>query len=533
MPSSTTFHNFCGRVVYQIYPRSFKDTNGQGVGDLAGITQKLDYLAWLGVGALWISPFYKSPMADFGYDVADHTVIDPLFGTMEDFETLLSQAHKRNILVLIDFVPNHTSDEHAWFQESRSSKGDPKRDWYIWRDPAKDGGPPNNWLSVFGGSAWEFDEQTGQYYLHSFLKQQPDLNWSNPKVRKAMKDILHYWLNKGVDGFRFDAVYWLAKDPKFRDDPPNPHYNPNVDKLYDSLSPRYSRGQETLYNYLNEITDVLTKYKNRFGVIEAYPEPQLQIEGYLDFYKQLDSTVMVPFNFELLHLPWEAQAYKHYIDAFQQHLSSEQFPVYVAGNHDKPRLASRVGLRATRPAAMILATLPGMPFIYYGDEIGMKNTRLSRLAKKDPLRGSEHLSEENRDPQRTPMQWNRRKFAGFSRVTPWLPVARNYKVRDVARQKTNPRSLLCLYHDALKLRQSSLALQFGSYTPVSTTSKHLFAYQRSYKDEILLVVTNFSRKRWIKMPAEGHLVLSTANIKHNTTRLRPLESRIIRPSNPE
>ncbi|WP_268753479.1 alpha-amylase family glycosyl hydrolase, partial [Ardenticatena maritima] len=217
-------------IIYQIYPRSFQDSNGDGIGDLPGIIQRLDYLAWLGVDAIWISPFYPSPMADFGYDVSNYTDVHPMFGTLDDFDRLVEESHRRGLRVIIDFVPNHTSDQHPWFQESRSSRDNPKRDWYIWRDPAPDGGPPNNWLSRFGGgSAWEYDERTGQYYLHSFLKEQPDLNWRNPEVRAAMLDVLRFWLRRGVDGFRVDVSFRVMKDPLLRDNPPNPNWREGMD----------------------------------------------------------------------------------------------------------------------------------------------------------------------------------------------------------------------------------------------------------------------------------------------------------------
>src|SRR6266550_674772 len=311
-------------VVYQIYLRSFYDTNGDGVGDLPGVLKKLDYLRGgpnsLGVDAIWLSPFYPSPMADFGYEVADYCDVDPVFGTLDDFKRLLDGAHRRELKIIIDFVLNHTSDQHPWFKESRASRDNPKRDWYVWRSPKADGSPPNNWQSAFGGSAWAYHKPTGQYYLHSFLAQQPDLNWESPKVRAAMKQVVKFWCDLGVDGLRIDAASWLAKDPAFRDDPPNPHYRSQVDSPYRALRHTHSKRGPQLYTYLNEIADEVSKYTGRFMIIETYPHRWNNTEAYDQFYKQVNPQVSAPFNFEGVFAPWLAHSFRAFTDRFQTSL---------------------------------------------------------------------------------------------------------------------------------------------------------------------------------------------------------------------
>ncbi|HZM64377.1 MAG TPA: alpha-amylase family glycosyl hydrolase, partial [Candidatus Saccharimonadales bacterium] len=301
-------------VVYQIYPRSFKDTNGDGIGDLPGIIEKLDYVRMLGADAIWICPFYPSPMVDFGYDVTDYQNIDPLFGTLADFDRLIAEAHKRGIRVITDLVFNHTSDQHPWFKESQSNKINPKRDWYIWHDGKSDSTPPNNWLSVFGGSAWEYDSETGQYYLHSFSKQQPDLNWDNPEVRQTMQGIMKFWLDRGVDGFRMDAVDFFAKDKALRDDPNNPAFQSAVDLPYDSLLHVYSKRQYRLFKYLQELATALSQVPGRFMLLEARPHAQPDIWWYQQYYEQVDARVAAPFNLQYVQKPWEVGAFKQSID---------------------------------------------------------------------------------------------------------------------------------------------------------------------------------------------------------------------------
>jgi len=518
-------------IVYEVYPRSFKDSDGNGVGDLNGITEKLDYFNdgtenSLGVNTLWIPPIYPSPMADFGYDVSDYCNIDPLFGNLSDFEKLITEAHARNIKIILDFVPNHTSHEHAWFKESRASKNNPKREWYTWKDPKPDarlparppasspagevgqapdgrrpdggqGSPPNNWLSVFGGSAWQYDEHTKQYYLHSFLKEQPDLNWYNAEVREALKNALRFWLNRGVDGIRADAIYWLAKDRQFRDDPPNPKHKEGKDEPYMALLHSRSKNQPELFGFLRELGGVLSEYPERFMITEAYPDQREDIEEYMKFYRHGDPSVMAPFNFEAIFLPWQAHAYRRFIDGFQAALGADHMPIYVLGNHDRPRAASRLGLKQARVAAMMLLSLPGMPFLYYGEELGMKDIAIPKKKIRDPWEKNIPGLGLGRDPERTPMQWNGETHAGFSSVEPWLPVAKNYREVNVEKQTRDPQSMLALYRKMIHWRKKSSALRHGTYESLDLGAHHqtVFAYWRRHKDEKVLVVLNFSDKK--------------------------------------
>ncbi|HEV2128020.1 MAG TPA: alpha-amylase family glycosyl hydrolase, partial [Thermomicrobiales bacterium] len=353
-------------VIYQVYPRSFQDTDGDGVGDLPGIIERLDYLAGLGIDAIWVSPFYPSPMKDFGYDISDYRGVDPLFGTMEDAKRLIREAHDRDLKVIIDYVPNHTSDQHSWFIESRSSRDNPKRDWYIWHDPAEDGGVPNNWLSEFGGNAWEWDEQTEQYYLHSFLKAQPDLNWRNTDVRREMMDVLRFWLGLGVDGFRIDVLWKVIKDDQFRDNPPNPNYDPDLPQSEKHLRV-YSENRPEVHDVAALMRDTMEEYGHRVLVGEIY----LDLDELVSYYGENREGVHLPFNFSLILHPWDAAKVKDLILRYEDQLKKGMWPNWVLGNHDQSRLVSRIGAEQAPIAAMLLLTLRGTPTIYYGEEIGM------------------------------------------------------------------------------------------------------------------------------------------------------------------
>jgi len=481
-----------GAVIYQIYPRSFYDAKGTGIGNLQGIIDKLDYLGGdtdsLGITAIWISPIYRSPMADFGYDVMDYTAVDPIFGTVHDLETLITAAHARNIKVILDFVPNHTSDEHPWFIESKSSLTNPKRDWYTWRAPNPDSSPPNNWLSVFGGSAWELSPETGQYYLHSFLAAQPDLNWDNPEVREAMKTAMRFWLDKGIDGFRMDAIDWLSKDVDLRDDPVDEHA---IDKKagfdHQSLRHTHSRDGIHLYERLNEMADVLAAYEDRFMITEAHPETDDKIAGYLRYYQSVNPRLSAPFNFEGIYLPWEAPLFRTFVDSFQSAMQPGYTPIYTIGNHDESRIATRIGPAAARTAALMLLTLPGMAFIYYGEELGMHDVPIPEAQLRDPFAGASY----GRDPERTPMQWDTTAHAGFSTATPWLPVAEDYTSLNVATESADPDSSLNLYKQLIHLRSQSTALKHGSFLPLDTLPT-VFSYKRVHGTTELLVLLNFA-----------------------------------------
>jgi alpha-glucosidase len=479
-------------IIYQIYPRSFQDSDDDGVGDLPGIIGRLDYLAWLGVDAIWLSPIFPSPMADFGYDVSDYRDIHPLFGTLADFDRLLAEAHARGLKVMLDFVPNHTSDEHPWFVESRASRDNPRRDWYIWRDPRPDGSPPNNWLANFGGGAWEWDEATGQYYLHLFHKKQPDLNWRNPEVQAAMLDVLRFWLDRGVDGFRVDVIYHMIKDEQFRDNPPNPAYQAGQPPLWSLLS-TYTSDRPEVHDIVAMMRNLLDQYDERMMVAELY----LPVDRVVMYYGVNGSGAHLPFNFQLILLPWNARAIGAAIDAYEAALPPDGWPNWVLGNHDQHRIASRVGPAQARVAAMLLLTLRGTPTMYYGDEIGMRDVEIPPALVQDPQELGVPGVGLGRDPERTPMQWDGGPGAGFTAGTPWLPLADDYTAVNVAAERGDPRSMLALYRRLIELRRAEPALAVGGYAPVPAAgdpsagaSRDVLAYLRGYGERRLLVALN-------------------------------------------
>ncbi|MBW3599189.1 MAG: DUF3459 domain-containing protein [Planctomycetes bacterium] len=517
-------------IIYQVYPRSFQDTSGDGVGDLRGVIRRLDYLQWLGVDAVWLSPINPSPMADFGYDISDYCAIDPLFGTMEDFDELLSQAHRRGLKVMLDFVPNHTSDQHPWFRESRSSRTNPKRDWYIWRDPAPGGGPPNNWLSNFGGGAWEWDEATDQYYLHAFLKEQPDLNWRNPEVQQAMLDVLRFWLDRGVDGFRIDVIWHIVKDEEFRDNPPNPEYEPGMPPHHQVLA-TYSTDRPEVHDIIGLMRSVIDDYDERMMVGEIY----LPVERLVTYYGAHGTGVHLPFNFQLINLPWKARAIESAIENYEASLPPYGWPNWVLGNHDQPRIASRVGARQARVAAMMLLTLRGTPTMYYGDELGMQNVPIPPNRIHDPSEINNPGLGMGRDPERTPMQWSAEEHAGFSKREPWLPLAKNYREANVAVQRDDPQSMLTLYRRLIDLRRSQPALAIGDYHAIQGEGD-ILAYLRTDESSHFLVVLNLGSQecefRSDYPIARGRIAVSTHLDRQGenvtgSVRLRPDEGVVI------
>ncbi|MEX0614196.1 MAG: alpha-amylase family glycosyl hydrolase [Pirellulales bacterium] len=495
-------------VIYQVYPRSFQDTNGDGVGDLPGILARLDYLEWLGIDAVWIAPIYPSPMADFGYDVSDYANVDPLFGTLADFDRLLAEAHRRQMKVVLDFVPNHTSDQHPWLLESRSSRDNPKRDWYIWRDPAPGGGPPNNWLSNFGGSAWEFDERTGQYYYHAFLKQQPDLNWRNPAVQEAMLGVLRFWLARGVDGFRVDVIWHIVKDEEFRDNLPNPEYEPSH-APHRRLLATYNSDRPEVHDIIGRMRSVLDEYDERMMVGEIY----LPVERIMEYYGAQGSGVHLPFNFQLIELPWHARAVADAIDRYEGLLPSYGWPNWVLGNHDNPRIASRIGAAQARVAAMLLLTLRGTPTLYYGDEIGMRNVPIPPDRVQDPFEKNVPGLGHGRDPERTPMQWSPTENTSFTTGAPWLPIAEDYQSNNVEQQTADPDSMLTLYRRLIEFRRRAPALSIGSYFPVLEQGD-LLSYRRQFDTaRRYLIILNFGSEPAVfhnpAVPQRGAIALST------------------------
>ncbi len=507
-------------IIYQIYPRSFQDSNNDGIGDLPGITARLDYLKWLGIDAIWLSPTFPSPMADFGYDVADYRDVHPMFGTLADFDTLLAEAHARGIKLLLDLVPNHTSSEHTWFKESRSSRDNLKRDWYIWRDARPDGSPPNNWVSAFGGSAWEWDEATGQYYLHSFLKEQPDLNYRNPQVIAAMQDNIRFWLKRGLDGFRVDVIDWMIKDADFRDE-------------VDPYSRVYSAFRPEVHDVIRQFRQVFNEFPDRVMIGEInYLGTYEYIAGLYGLGEGGD-LIHLPFNFRMILTPWNAVDVQSVVDEYDAAVPEHGWPNYVLGNHDQHRVASRIGRDEARVAAMLLLTLRGTPFIYYGEEIGMENVPIPQELEQDPY--GIRVPGMTRDPERTPMQWDSSVNGGFNAgAAPWLPLSSQYEVVNVTGQQNDPRSMLTLYRRLIAYRREHPALRTGTYRSVSGAGipKDCYVYRRALADQRLLVALNFSAEaRAVMLPERGTIQLSTALDREGETvqvlNLRPNEGVII------
>ena len=504
MPENTWWKH---GIVYQVYPRSFQDTNGDGVGDLEGIRRRLDYLAWLGVDAVWVSPIFASPMADFGYDVSDYCAIHPLFGTLDDFDRLIADAHARGLKLILDFVPNHTSDRHAWFTESRASRASPKRDWYIWRDGKPDGSPPNNWISNFGGPAWTKDEATGQFYLHSFLREQPDLNWRNPAVRDAMLAALRFWLDRGVDGFRVDVIWLMIKDEALRDNPPNPHFQPGQAEI-NRLTQVHNADQPEVHEVIAAMRGLLDPYDDRGLIGEIY----LPLERLVTYYGKDLSGAHLPFNFQMIFAAWTAVGIRRLVEEYEGALPAGGWPNWVLGNHDQPRIAARVGDAQARIAAALLLTLRGTPTLYYGDELGIGRVAIPPDAVQDPWEKNEPGLGLGRDPSRTPFEWDGTANAGFTGAKPWLPVDPGYPVGNAEAQNGDPASILSLYRALIALRRERRALSIGSFERVHA-ERDVLLYWRLHGTERIAVALNFGRDAFDLSAVEGlkggRLLLST------------------------
>jgi alpha-glucosidase len=473
-------------VIYQIYPRSFADSNGDGVGDLPGIISKLDYVQWLGVDAIWLSPINPSPMADFGYDVSNYHDIDPIFGSLADFDRLLSEAHTRGIRVVLDMVMNHTSDQHPWFIESRSSRDNPKRDWYIWRDP-KNGREPNNWEAVFGGKAWQFDKRTGQYYLHLFVPQQPDLNWRNPQVKEALFGECAFWLDRGVDGFRLDVAHMFVKAIDLPDNP-----RKFGRRGYDRQDHANHINQPETHAIWKEFRQLLNRYDERMAVGEVEP---IDAEEY---YGDGENELHLVFNFAMLYQRWQARAFYEMAQAWYDKLPAGAWPCWTLNNHDNRRSISRYAAgEATearaKVAATMLLTLRGTPFLYYGEELGLPEGKIPRAEIVDPPGRKYWPFDKGRDGCRTPMPWDATTNAGFSTGKPWLRLNPDYATVNVASERNDPHSLLNYYRALLALRRTLPALQQGSYRAFDP-SGDVFAYERATTDQRLLIALNFSSR---------------------------------------
>ncbi|WP_200911500.1 alpha-amylase family glycosyl hydrolase [Sphingomonas sp. Leaf33] len=508
-------------TVYQIYPRSFRDTTGDGVGDLAGIIAKLDHVAGLGVDAIWLSPIFPSPMADFGYDVANYCDVDPLFGDLATFDRLLAEVHARGLKLILDYVPNHSSDQHPWFVDSRSSRDNPRRDWYIWRDLAPDGGPPNNWISDFGGSAWEWDAATGQHYLHAFLKSQPDLNWRNPALRAAMFDVLRFWLDRGVDGFRMDVLWHIVKAEGLPDNPPNPDWTPDRTER-DKVIQRYSTDQPEAHAIAAEMRALADSYGARVLIGEIFLPNAAHARW---FGTPERPEVHLPFNFQLIENPWDAAVLKRTITEYLASLPPWGWPNWVFGSHDAPRIAARIGEAQARVAAMLLLTIRGTPTLYQGDEIGIGNVPIPPERIRDPQHLRQPTIDIGRDRSRTPMPWDTSSFAGFSTTEPWLPLNPDWPTRNVAAQVDDPQSMLSLYRRLLALRHATPTLSIGEMTMLDAPDGCL-AWRRTYEGDSRTILLNLTAAD-VAIDWQGAVLLSTLDTPATPGKLRANEGLIL------
>ncbi len=498
-----------GAVIYQIYPRSLMDSNGDGVGDLQGIIDKLDYIGSLGVDAVWISPFFKSPMRDFGYDVSDYRDVDPLFGSLEDFDRLVAEAHRRGLKIIIDQVLSHSSDQHPWFEQSRQSRDNPKADWYVWADPKPDGTPPNNWLSIFGGGAWQWEPRRLQYYMHTFLVSQPDLNFHNPEVREQMLQEVDFWLKRGVDGFRLDAINFCFHDKLLRDNPPKP-IEKHIDQGYTSDNPY--RYQYHIYNctrpenlqFIERLRALLDKYPASLSLGEISAEDSLATTAE---YTRGNKRLHMCYNFALLNSAFDTGKIRSVIETLEQRLV-DGWPCWTIGNHDVVRVLTRWG--GDRPRddlakvlTAFLFSLRGSLCSYQGEELGLTEAEIGWEQLRDPYARAFWPLFKGRDGCRTPLPWNNQdEFAGFSSVPPWLPIPEEHRLKAVAEQEQDPDSVLNAYRTFLQWRRGQPALRYGNIEFIDAPAGTL-AFWRRYRDENLLACFNFTnKKKSLPLPAD-------------------------------
>ncbi len=488
-------------VIYQILVRSFQDSNGDGEGDLPGLFSRLDYLEQLGADAIWLSPIYDSPWADCGYDVSDYERIHPTYGTDADFDQLVADCHRRGLRVILDWVPNHTSDRHKWFVDARSDRASEYRNWYIWADATPDGRPPSNWVGVFGGSTWTWDETTEQYYLHSFLPEQPDLNWRNPAVRETMYQTLRFWLNRGVDGFRIDAADMLLKDRTLRSNPLNPDFKPG-DAPDNAVIPKYTRNRPANHRLMAEIRRAVQPWNDCLLLGELY-QP---VERLVTYYgTKARPELHLPLNLTLLHHNWNADAIQETIGKYYKALGPNQWPCWSLGNHDIRRLTSRTPGSQERLAAMLLMTLGGTPTLYYGDEIGIADVEIPKYLVDDPQTFS--WPGHSRDVARTPMKWDASPQAGFTSGRPWLPVG-DYSHLNVQEQAKDEKSLFSLYKKFIEVRRLEPALATGRFNPVERLSP-LVAYERIGERRLLIVLNLSNEPQSFPISGSASILLSS------------------------
>lgn len=512
-----------GAVIYQIYPRSFMDTNADGVGDIPGIVQKLDYIASLGVDAIWISPFFKSPMHDFGYDISDYRDVDPLFGTLDDFDLLIDEAHKRGIKVMIDQVLSHTSAEHEWFKESRQSRDNPKADWYVWADPNEDGTPPNNWLAIFGGSAWEWDSRRGQYYLHNFLKSQPDLNFHCEDVQNQILQEVEFWLKRGVDGLRLDAINFCFHDKQLRNNPPKSASERKArgfseDNPYAFQWHTYNNTQPENLAFLQRLRNLMDKYPNTVTLGEISSDDSLAT---MAEYTADNDKLHMAYSFELLADEFSAAYIRETVGTLESRLN-DGWPCWSIGNHDVPRVASRWGKEDACDALSIvlnamLLSLRGSVCCYQGEELGLKEAELTFEQLQDPYGITFWPKFKGRDGCRTPMPWDSQQHAGFSNGAPWLPVADDHKDKNVTVQQQADLSVLQAYKQFIAWRKKQPEILYGDIAFLSSHESTL-AFTRSYEGSTLFAAFNLSNtEQVVNLPAgewtalEGHGLSAAVN----------------------
>ncbi|MDX1958438.1 MAG: alpha-glucosidase [Leptospiraceae bacterium] len=533
-------------VIYQIYPRSFQDSNGDGIGDLQGIIDRLDYLNGsensLGIDAIWLSPVNPSPMFDFGYDISDYENIDPIFGDLRTFKILLAECHKRNIKILTDLVVNHTSHLHPWFLDSRSSRLSKKRDWYIWKDGVK-GKPPNNWKAAFGGDAWEWDDLTGQYYYHGFTVQQPDLNWRNPEVKEAIFKMIRFWLDLGVDGFRLDVVNYYFKDREYRSNPSS-FFRGLRD--YERQYHIFDRNLFETHAVLKEFRKILDSYKgHRMSVGEVFQEPPGTALLPAQYYGEKSDELHMSFNFSFLYCNWNPRKFAANIMEWEGTLRNGDWPNYTLSNHDQMRHISKYGsgkneVPRAKICATMLLTLRGTPFLYYGEEIGMRSDWIPKKYIQDPLGSRYWPLFVGRDRSRQPMCWDNSTNAGFSSVEPWLPVSKNLNENNVDTQSNDSNSLLSVYKKLIKLRRKEITLRRGEIQILFKEQERVLVYLRTYSNDRILVILNFtdSERRFYPgkepiHPNRGKVLFSThrpedAEIDLNIISVHGYEGLVIR-----
>ena len=493
-------------VAYSIFPRSFQDSNGDGVGDIKGITSRLDYLSWLGVDLVWLGPVYRSPMIDAGYDISDFNSIDPLFGTLEDFDQMLAEMHQRGMRLIMDFVPNHTSDQHPWFVESRSSRHNPKRDWYVWRDGKAPDVPPTNWIDNTDRSAWAWDEQTSQWYYHLFLPSQPDLNLRNPAVVEAIEASMRFWLDRGIDGFRMDSAMNLVEDELFRDEPMDEGLEGGPPGWMDHL---FTSDRPETHDLIAHFRRVMDEYPDKVLVGEVMaPLPRI-----MHYYGTPDRPMLhLPFNNQLMKTePWDARKIDAAIEQFMLNLPEDAWPNWVIGSHDVPRVATRLGQAQARVAALLLLTLPGTPFIYYGDELGLERSEFSPEDAVDPYEPYGY----GRDAERGPMPWNDGLHAGFTTGAPWLPPGRSHRTCHVERLREMDDSILTLHRQLIELRRRHPQLRGKTYE-AAWGNQNVLAYFRGKGKQRFFIAANFSEQaEKADLGGRGTIVVST----HRTSEL--------------